>query len=194
MKKNHLDLYLLLPIKGFIEKQTSVGLLLIFSALLAIVVSNSPWSDVFITLWEKEIYVGFDDLVIRKSLLHWINDGLMSIFFFLVGLELKKEIVFGEFSDFRRATLPIAGAVGGMIVPACIYFIFNNNTPAISGWGIPMATDIAFALGILYLLGDKVPLSLKVFLTALAIIDDIGAVLVIAVFYTSDISLESLAA
>lgn len=194
MKKNHLDLYLLLPIKGFIEKQTSVGLLLILSALLAIVVANSPWSEVFINLWEKEIYVGFEDWVIRKSLLHWINDGLMSIFFFLVGLELKKEIVFGEFSDFRRATLPIAGAVGGMIIPACIYFILNNNTPAISGWGIPMATDIAFALGILYLLGDKVPLSLKVFLTALAIIDDIGAVLVIAVFYTSDISLESLAA
>ncbi|MFD2518709.1 Na+/H+ antiporter NhaA [Salinimicrobium flavum] len=193
MKKTHLDVYLLLPIKNFIEKQTSVGLLLIFSAILAVIFANSPLSETYFSFWEQHLYIGLNDLVIEKSLLHWINDGLMSIFFFMVGLELKREIMHGHLASVRGAVLPIAAAVGGMVFPALIYFFFNSGTEAISGWGIPMATDIAFALGILYLLGDRVPLSLKVFLTAIAIVDDLGAVLVIAFFYTAELSIENLA-
>lgn len=192
MKKSTLDLYLLLPIKSFIEKQTSVGLLLIFSAILAMIIANSPLAESYHALWKQYIHVGFNDFIIRKNLLHWINDGLMSMFFFLVGLELKREIMHGELSKVREAILPVAAAMGGMLVPALIYFSLNSGTPAVNGWGIPMATDIAFALGILYLLGDRVPISLKIFLTAIAIVDDLGAVLVIALFYTSDLSLENL--
>lgn len=193
MKKTSLDLYLLLPVKNFIEKQTSVGLLLIFSAVLAMIIANSPLAEGYHSLWKQYIHIGFNDYLIRKNLLHWINDGLMSMFFFLVGLELKREIMHGELSKIRGAMLPVMAAVGGMIIPALIYLGFNSGSTAASGWGIPMATDIAFALGILYLLGDRVPLSLKVFLTAIAIVDDLGAVLVIAFFYTSDLSWESLA-
>ncbi|WP_037373266.1 Na+/H+ antiporter NhaA [Salinimicrobium xinjiangense] len=193
MKKSSLDLYLLLPIKGFIEKQTSVGLLLIFSAVLAMIFANSPLAEAYHNFWKQYIHIGINDMVIRKNLLHWINDGLMSMFFFLVGLELKREIMQGELSSLRKSLLPIAAAVGGMLLPALIYFYFNSGLDSISGWGIPMATDIAFALGILYLLGDRVPLSLKVFLTAIAIVDDLGAVIVIALFYTSDLSFISLA-
>ena len=192
MKKSSLDVYLILPIKNFIEKQTSVGISLIISTLLAISIANSPLSSYYHDFWKQEIFVGLNDFVIRKSLLHWINDGLMSMFFFLVGLELKKEIIHGELSSLRRAVLPVAAAIGGMLFPALIYFLFNSGTDSISGWGIPMATDIAFALGILYLLNDKVPVSLKIFLTAIAIADDMGAVLVIAFFYTEQISLQSL--
>jgi len=188
MKKNQLDRYLVLPVKHFIEKQTSVGLLLIFSALLAMIVANSPLSEYYHTFWKQYIYVGFNDFVIKKNVLHWINDGLMSMFFFLIGLELKKEIMHGELSSIKGALLPIGAGIGGMLFPALIFLYFNSGTPAIDGWGIPMATDIAFALGLLYLLGDRVPLSLKVFLTAIAIIDDLGAVLIIAFFYTSEIS------
>jgi NhaA family Na+:H+ antiporter len=192
MKKSGLDLYLLLPIKNFIEKQISVGLLLIFSAILAMVFANSPWSQGYHDFWKQEIYIGINEMVIRKNLLHWINDGLMSMFFFLVGLELKREIIQGELASLRKSMLPVAAALGGMIFPALIYFNFNTGLDSISGWGIPMATDIAFALGILYLLGKRVPLSLKVFLTAIAIVDDLGAVIVIALFYTSDLSFFSL--
>ncbi len=193
MKKSNLDIYLLLPIKGFIEKQTSVGLLLIFSAILAMIVANSPLAEQYHAFWKQYIHIGFNDSVLSKNLLHWINDGLMSIFFFMVGLELKREIIQGELSTFRGAVLPVAAAIGGMLFPALIYYFFTAGSSAVSGWGIPMATDIAFALGLLYLLGDKVPLSLKVFLTALAIVDDLGAVLVIALFYTADISMDNLA-
>lgn len=193
MKKSGLDIYLILPVKNFIEKKTSVGLLLIFSALLAIIVANSPLSEAYHNLWKQNIHVGFNDFLIQKDLLHWINDGLMSMFFFLIGLELKKEIWHGELSGIRNAALPVAAAFGGMLIPALIYIGLNAGTPAVSGWGVPMATDIAFALGILYLLGDKVPWSLKVFLTAIAIVDDLGAVLIIAFFYTSQVSVESLA-
>ncbi|WP_037321524.1 Na+/H+ antiporter NhaA [Salegentibacter sp. Hel_I_6] len=193
MKKTPLDIYLLLPIKNFIEKKTSVGLLLIFSAILAMIVANSPLSDAYHNLWKQYIHLGINDFVIKKNLLHWINDGLMSIFFFMIGLELKREILQGELSSFRKSMLPIGAAIGGMLFPALIYFYFNSGLDSVSGWGIPMATDIAFALGILYLLGDRVPLPLKVFLTAIAIVDDLGAVLVIAFFYTSDISMQSLA-
>lgn len=193
MKKSTLEIYLLLPIKNFIERQTSVGLLLIFSAILAMIVANYPLAEGYHNFWKQYVHLGFNDYLIRKNLLHWINDGLMSMFFFLVGLELKREIIQGELSKIRAAMLPIAAAVGGMVFPALIYYYFTAGTQAVSGWGIPMATDIAFALGILYLLGDKVPLSLKVFLTALTIVDDLGAVLVIAFFYTSEVSMESLA-
>lgn len=193
MKKSSLDLYLLLPLKNFIEKKTSVGLLLIFAAALAMIVANSPFAEGYHNFWKQYIYIGFEDFVIRKNLLHWINDGLMSMFFFLVGLELKRELMHGELASFRGAMLPVSAAIGGMLFPALIFFMFTQGTDAVDGWGIPMATDIAFALGILYLLGDKVPLSLKVFLTAIAIVDDLGAVMVIAFFYTSEISVENLA-
>ena len=192
MKKSNIDVYLLLPIKNFIEKQTSVGISLIISTILALVIANSPFSAYYHDFWKQDIFIGVNDFIISKSLLHWINDGLMSMFFFLVGLQLKKEILYGELSNFRKAILPLAAALGGMLFPALIYSFFNFGTDSISGWGIPMATDIAFALGILYLLGDKVPVSLKIFLTAIAIADDMGAVLVIAFFYTEEISLQSL--
>ena len=192
MKKSNLDVYLLLPIKNFIEKQTSVGISLIISTTLALIIANSPLAGYYHDFWKQEVFIGFNEFVINKSLLHWINDGLMSMFFFLVGLELKKEIMHGQLSNLRGAILPIAAALGGMLFPALIYSFFNFGTESISGWGIPMATDIAFALGILYLLGDKVPVSLKIFLTAIAIADDMGAVLVIAIFYTEEISLQSL--
>ncbi|GGD98163.1 Na+/H+ antiporter NhaA [Planktosalinus lacus] len=193
MKKSTLDLYILLPVKNFIEKKTSVGILLVFSAVLAMIVANSPLAEGYHNFWKQYIYIGFEDFQIKKNLLHWINDGLMSMFFFLVGLELKRELMHGELASFKKAMLPVAAAIGGMVFPALIFFYLNQGTEAVSGWGIPMATDIAFALGILYLLGDKVPLSLKVFLTAIAIVDDLGAVMVIAFFYTSDISVNSLA-
>lgn len=193
MKKSGLDLYFLLPVKNFIEKQTSVGLMLIFSSILAMIVANSPFAEAYHGLWKQYIHLGINDFVLRKNLLHWINDGLMSIFFFMVGLELKREILQGELSSFGKAILPVAAAIGGMLIPALIYYFFNAGEPGASGWGIPMATDIAFALGILFLLGDRVPFTLKILLTAIAIVDDLGAVLVIAFFYTSEISVESLA-
>ncbi|GAA4645832.1 sodium/proton antiporter NhaA [Pontixanthobacter gangjinensis] len=192
MKKSNLDVYLLLPIKNFIEKKTSVGVSLIISSLLALLLANSPLKGFYHDFWQQEIYIGFNDFVINKSLHHWINDGLMSMFFFIVGLELKREILYGELSSLRKASLPVFAAIGGMLVPAFIYMLFNFGTDSASGWGIPMATDIAFALGILYLLGDQVPVSLKIFLTAIAIADDMGAVLVIAFFYTEQISIQSL--
>lgn len=192
MKKSTLDVYLLLPIKNFIEKKTSVGVSLIISTILALVIANSPLAGFYHQFWEQEIYLGLNEFLISKSLLHWINDGFMSMFFFLVGLELKKEILYGELSNPRKAVLPVAAAFGGMLFPALIYFFFNSGSESISGWGIPMATDIAFALGILYLLSDTVPVALKIFLTAIAIADDMGAVLIIAFFYTEEISVQSL--
>lgn len=193
MKKSNLDVYVLLPIKNFIEKQTSVGISLIIATVLALIFANSPLSGYYHEFWKQEIYIGLNEFEISKSLLHWINDGLMSMFFFLVGLELKREIMQGELSSVRGAILPVAAAIGGMLFPALIYYLFNMGTDSVSGWGVPMATDIAFALGILYLLSDRVPVSLKIFLTAIAIADDLGAVLVIAFFYTEHISLHSLA-
>lgn len=192
MKKSTLDVYLLLPVKGFIEKQTSVGLLLIFAAMMAVIFANSPWSHLYYNFWEQHLFLGFNNFVLEKSLLHWINDGLMSIFFFMVGLELKREIIHGQLASVRRAFLPIAAAIGGMLIPALLYAFFNMGTDRAQGWGIPMATDIAFALGILFLLGERVPLSLKVLLTAIAIVDDLGAIVVIAIFYTADLSMENI--
>ncbi len=180
------------PIKRFISNSTMSGVILFSSAFLALILSNSPWADEFHHLWEAEFSIRFGSAEITKNLHHWINDGLMAVFFFVVGLELKREIVAGELSSPKNAVLPIAAAIGGMVVPALIYLMFNSTGDTQSGWGIPMATDIAFALGVLYLLGNRVPISLKIFLTALAISDDIGAVLVIAFFYTSDINFISL--
>ena len=162
--------------------------------MIALYLANSPWSHGYHQFFEYKLGFTFDNnRFLEYSLHHWINDGLMAIFFFVVGLELKREIVAGELSNPRKAMLPIIAAAGGMLVPALIYFSLNPNGEVHHGWGIPMATDIAFALGVLYLLGNRIPLSLKVFLTALAIVDDLGAVLVIAFFYTSDISVSSLA-
>ena len=180
------------PINSFIAKETSGGIILIISTVLAMAWANSPWSSSYFHLWHTELSIGVGSGVLSYSLHHWINDGLMAVFFFVVGLEIKRELLVGELSSFKQASLPVAAALGGMIVPAAFYTIFNFGGPGSHGWGIPMATDIAFAIGILALLGKKVPLSLKIFLTALAIADDIGAVLVIAFFYTSQISYLSL--
>ncbi|MEH6681804.1 MAG: Na+/H+ antiporter NhaA [Sediminicola sp.] len=192
MKKQVVDIWIVDPMKRFMNNSTTSGIVLFSSALLALLLSNSPWAVTFHHLWETEFFIGFGDFSIVKTLHHWINDGLMAIFFFVVGLELKREIIAGELSSPRNAILPLVAAMGGMIVPALIYLFFNGTGEASNGWGIAMATDIAFALGILYLLGSKVPISLKIFLTALAIADDIGAVLVIAFFYTSEIDFVSL--
>lgn len=177
------------PITKFIQNEKAGGIVLGISVVIALVLANSPWAAAYHHFFEHKIGFQFDgNTYLEYSLHHWINDGLMSVFFFVVGLELKREIVAGELSNPRKAMLPIFAAVGGMVVPALIYFSLNPSSDVHSGWGIPMATDIAFALGVMYLLGSKVPLALKVFLTALAIVDDLGAVLVIAFFYTTDIS------
>lgn len=181
------------PVQKFIAHEKSGGLVLGISVIIALILANSPLSEAYHHFFEHKLGFIFDgESYLKISIHHWINDGLMAVFFFVVGLELKREIVAGELSNPRKALLPIIAAIGGMIVPAFIYISLNVSADVHSGWGIPMATDIAFALGVLYLLGDKIPLSLKVFLTALAIVDDLGAVLVIAFFYTSDISTTSL--
>lgn len=192
MRLDPIDKYLLIPVNRFISNSTTSGILLFASAIIALILANSPLKDAYHHFWENTFTVGFGDFTVSKSLHHWINDGLMSVFFFVVGLELKREIMAGELSKPKDAILPIFAALGGMVVPALLYYLFNSTGEASNGWGIPMATDIAFALGILYLLGNRVPISLKVFLTALAIVDDLGAVMVIAFFYTSDISTISL--
>lgn len=182
------------PVQKFIQHEKAGGLALGLSVIVAMFLANSAWSDEYFNLLEHKFGFTVDGKsYLEFSILHWINDGLMSVFFFVVGLELKREIVGGELSNLRKAILPIGAAIGGMAIPALIYLIFNPYGEAQNGWGIPMATDIAFALGILVLIGKKVPLALKVFLTALAIVDDLGAVLVIALFYTSEISLQNLA-
>ena len=192
MKQPPVERWIINPMKRFLNNSTMSGIVLFSSALVAMILANSPWSEAFNQIWETKFVIGFGDFQINKSLHYWINDGLMAMFFFVVGLELKREIIAGELSEPKNAILPLAAAVGGMVVPALIYFFFNSSGPTADGWGIPMATDIAFVLGVVYLLGDRVPISLKIFLTALAIVDDIGAVLVIAFFYTSDIYFESL--
>lgn len=194
MKKYELPIQVFSPIVRFVKKSSFSSILLFFSAFMALVIANTPANTYVQHLLSKEIGFSIGEFEVYKSLLMWINDGLMSIFFFVVGLELKREIIAGELSNPKNVIMPIVGAVGGMVVPAIIYIAINSqgSSEAMNGWGIPMATDIAFALGVLYLLGPKVPIQLKVFLTALAIIDDIGAVSVVALFYTSDISLENL--
>lgn len=194
MEKNYPIDKVVRPFQKFIKHEKSGGLVLGICVILALFLANSPFSDQYFEFFQHKFGFTFDGIpYLEYDLLHWINDGLMAIFFFVVGLELKREIVAGELSNPRKAMLPIIAAAGGMLVPALIYFSMNSSGEVSNGWGIPMATDIAFALGVLYLLGNRIPLSLKVFLTALAIVDDLGAVLVIAFFYTSDISFLSLA-
>lgn len=177
------------PFRNFASIEAAGGLTLVAAAALALAWANSPWQESYHTLWDKT-YLSMDlgGHALSLTLHHWINDGLMAVFFFMVGLEIKRELLVGEIASPRRASLPVAAAVGGMVVPAAVYALFNLGGPGSHGWGIPMATDIAFALGVLTLLGSRVPVSLKVFLTALAIVDDIGAVLVIALFYTPEIT------
>ncbi|MGB3074242.1 MAG: Na+/H+ antiporter NhaA [Chitinophagales bacterium] len=176
------------PIAEMSAKGQLTGLLLIVSTLLSLFISNSPYRESYLHFWHLEVGSSFFQL----SVSHWINDGLMVIFFFMVGLEIRREIVHGELSDIRQSLLPVLAAVGGMIMPALLFVLFNQHTDFLQGWAVPTATDIAFSLGILSLMGNKVPFALKVFLTALAIIDDLGAVLVIAIFYTSEINLVQL--
>lgn len=175
------------PLKEFAREEASGGIVLLICAIAALVWANSPWAESYHHLWATEFTIGFGNFKLTHSIHFWINDFLMAIFFFVVGLEIKREMLVGELSSPKQAVLPIAAAAGGMIVPALCYTFFNFGLPTARGWGIPMATDIAFALGVLALLGKRVPVALKVFLTALAIVDDIGAVLVIALFYTSNI-------
>ena len=182
------------PFREFARIEASGGILLLACTALALGWANSPWAESYFHLWEVELAIGTDTIGVRQTLHHWINDGLMVIFFFVVGLEIKREVLVGELASLRQAALPIAAALGGIIAPALIYTLFNAGTPGAAGWGIPMATDIAFALGVLALLGPGVPSGLKVFLAALAIVDDIAAVLVIALFYTADISIAALGA
>ena len=178
----------------FIHSQVAGSVVLLVSTIAAMLWANSPWAETYFQLNHTKIGISIGSQVLALSLQHWINDALMVVFFFVVGLEIKRELVAGHLSSARRAILPVAAALGGMIVPAVIYACFNIGGPGARGWGVPMATDIAFALGILALLGDRVPIGLKVFLTALAIADDLGAVLVIALVYTVDIHWLALAA
>jgi len=177
----------------FFESEATGSILLLICTAAALIWANSPWSELYFRLLKTKLGFSWGDSKFVLSWDHWINDGLMALFFFVVGLEIKREIVVGHLSTFRKAILPVAAAVGGMVLPAVIYTAFNSGRAGAQGWGIPMATDIAFALGILALLGPRVPAALKVFLAALAIADDLGAVLVIALFYTAQISFAPLA-
>jgi NhaA family Na+:H+ antiporter len=182
----------LLPFQEFFHQQASGGILLLACTAAALVWANSPWAGSYHAFWRMELSAGLGAWGIVKPLHAWINDGLMAIFFFSVGLEIKREVLVGELATVKKALLPIAAALGGMLVPAAIYLALNAGRSGANGWGIPMATDIAFALGVLAILGNRVCLSIKVFLTALAIADDIGAVLVIALFYTAGLSFVAL--
>jgi NhaA family Na+:H+ antiporter len=180
--------------KAFFQHEASGGIVLFAAALLGLLLMNSSVSNLYETLLETHVPIGIAPFALDKSVLHWINDGLMAIFFFLVGLEIKRELVVGELSTIKQASLPAIAAAGGMLVPALIYTAINWGDPvALGGWAIPAATDIAFAVGVLALLGDRIPTPLKIFLLALAIIDDLGAIIIIAVFYTSQLSLIALA-
>jgi NhaA family Na+:H+ antiporter len=175
--------------REFLESEQAAGVILILCTLTAIVIANSPFGYAFLDLWHSPIGFELGDIDLKYSVEHWINDGLMAIFFFLIGLEIERELYVGELSNLKNASLPIFAALGGMAIPALLHFLLNWGTATQGGIGIPMATDIAFALGVLSLLGNKVPVALKIFLTALAIIDDLGAIIVIALFYVHDFSL-----
>jgi len=180
------------PFQKFIHAQSTGGVLLLAATVAAMLWANSPWAESYAAFWNTPVSLVVGSHALTETLLEWINDGLMAMFFFVIGLEIKREILVGELSSFRQAVLPLTAALGGAILPAALYSALNTTGPGARGWGIPMATDIAFALGILALLGSRVPLALKVFLTALAIADDLMAVLIIALFYTSTISWLSL--
>lgn len=182
-----------MPALQFMNREKSSGIILAIAVIIALILANSPIHEEYVSLLEYHFgFIVNGKPFLNFSVEHWINDGLMSLFFFMVGLELKHEFIGGELKDIKKVTMPIVAAVFGMLVPALIYTAFNFGTDVYHGWGIPMATDIAFALAVLYLLGDRIPLSAKVFLTTLAIVDDLGSVLVIALFYTSEISFLSL--
>ena len=181
------------PFRWFFKLEAASGLVLLFSAIIALVISNSELSNLYFNTLEKYLFIGINNFGIKLSVLHWINDALMAIFFFFVTLEIKREFLQGELPNIKQAMLPIIGAVGGMLVPALFYIFINyGNSETIVVWAIPSATDIAFSLGVLSLLGSRVPISLKVFLTALAIIDDLGAIVIIALFYSGDLSIKYL--
>ena len=184
----------LTPLEEFIHRQTTSGILLMLCAVAALIIGNSPLAEIYRHALHTEVTLGGGRLALSMSMHHWINDGLMAIFFLVVGLELKRELLVGELADPRQALLPISAAMGGMLLPALFYLLVNQGGEGIRGWGIPMATDIAFALGALALLGKRVPPALLTFLVALAIVDDLGAVVVIALFYTAKIDLVGLAA
>ena len=185
--------YISKPFKWFFKLEAASGLVLLFAAIIALVISNSDLSTIYFSTLDKYIFIGIDKFGLKLSVLHWINDALMAIFFFFVTLEIKREFLQGELSDIKQALLPIIAAVGGMVVPALFYVFVNfGDSETLNGWAIPSATDIAFSLGVLSLLGKRVPLSLKVFLTALAIIDDLGAIVIIALFYSGDLSIKYL--
>jgi NhaA family Na+:H+ antiporter len=173
--------------KGFFDSEKIAGLLLVVCTVISLIVANSTIGDSYMHLMHTKLDLSFANISLNYSLEHWVNDGLMAIFFLMVGLEVERELYIGELADFKKAILPLAAAIGGICIPALIHYFLNKGTPAQPGFAIPMATDIAFALGILALAGNKVPIAVKVFLTALAIIDDIGAIIVIAIFYTKTV-------
>jgi|TARA_B110000238_G_scaffold124950_1_gene135097 NhaA family Na+:H+ antiporter len=181
------------PFKWFFQLEAASGLVLLIAAIIALLISNSNFKDLYFSTLEQYLFIGINNFGLKLSVHHWINDLLMAIFFFFVTLEIKREFIQGELSNLKKALLPIIGAVGGMLIPALVYIAINfENTETLNGWAIPSATDIAFSLGILSLLGSRVPISLKIFLTALAIIDDLGAILIIAFFYSGDLSISYL--
>ena len=181
------------PFKWFFQLEAASGLVLLLAAIVALIISNSNFSELYFNTLGQYLFIGVNSFGLKLSIHHWINDALMAIFFFFVTLEIKREFIQGELSNFKKALLPIIAAVGGMLVPAFFYILINyGNAETINGWAIPSATDIAFSLGILSLLGSRVPISLKIFLTALAIIDDLGAILIIAFFYSGDLSISYL--
>ncbi len=185
--------YLTKPFKYFFKLEAASGLVLLFAAILALIISNGNLSEYYFSVLEKYITLGTKEFGLKLSVLHWINDVLMAIFFFFVSLEIKREFIQGELSNPKQAMLPIIGAVGGMAIPALFYILINySDNTTLKGWAIPSATDIAFSLGVLSLLGKRVPVSLKVFLTALAIIDDLGAIVIIAFFYSGNIEVKYL--
>ena len=181
------------PFRWFFKLEAASGLVLLIAAIIALVISNSKFNALYFSTLNQYLFIGINDFGLKLSVHHWINDLLMAIFFFFVTLEIKREFIQGELSNLKKALLPIIGAVGGMLIPALVYVVINfGNIDTINGWAIPSATDIAFSLGILSLLGSRVPISLKIFLTALAIIDDLGAILIIAFFYSGDLSISYL--
>ena len=185
--------YLSKPFKWFFKLEAASGLILLFAAIIALMISNSNLSDLYFSTLNDYLFIGINNFGLKLSVIHWINDALMAIFFFFVTLEIKREFLQGELSNIKQALLPIIAAVGGMVVPALIYVFINfGDSTTLNGWAIPSATDIAFSLGVLSLLGKRVPISLKVFLTALAIIDDLGAIVIIALFYSGDLSIKYL--
>jgi len=185
--------YISKPFKWFFKLEAASGLVLLFAAIIALIISNSNLSELYFSTLNEYLFIGINNFGLKLSVIHWINDALMAIFFFFVTLEIKREFLQGELSNVKQALLPIIAAVGGMLVPALIYVYINfGDSETLNGWAIPSATDIAFSLGVLSLLGKRVPLSLKVFLTALAIIDDLGAIVIIALFYSGDLSIKYL--